>query len=127
MELVRSDIRNEKAIIIAQNIDFTEDEAAEFWPLHREYDLELNKLLDERLALIQRFLLRADAMTDDQAKGLAKAAFDLEARRTTLKRATFAKFGEVIPAVKAARFFQIENQLNAALDLRLAAALPLIK
>jgi hypothetical protein len=28
---------------------------------------------------------------------------------------------------KPARFFQIENQLNMVLDLRLAAALPLIK
>jgi hypothetical protein len=32
-----------------------------------------------------------------------------------------------VPAKKAAQFFQIENQLNAALDLQLAAALPLIK
>jgi hypothetical protein len=33
----------------------------------------------------------------------------------------------VIPATKAARFFQLENQINLALDLRVAASLPLIK
>jgi hypothetical protein len=32
-----------------------------------------------------------------------------------------------MPATKAARFFQLENQLNMALDLQVAAALPLIK
>jgi hypothetical protein len=31
------------------------------------------------------------------------------------------------PRWQAARFFQIENQSNAALDLRIAASLPLIK
>src|SRR5687767_9759834 len=46
IELARSDLRTEKALIIAENIDFNEAEAVEFWPLHREYELELNKLLD---------------------------------------------------------------------------------
>jgi hypothetical protein len=32
-----------------------------------------------------------------------------------------------VPAKKAAQFFQIENQINAAVDLQLAAALALIK
>jgi hypothetical protein len=32
---------------------------------------------------------------------------------------------KVIPAVKAAWFFQIENQINMAIDLQVAAALPL--
>jgi hypothetical protein len=32
-----------------------------------------------------------------------------------------------MPATKAARFFQIENQLNMVLDLQVAASLPLIK
>ena len=54
-------------------------------------------------------------------------AFDIEDQRTALKRKYFDKFQEAIPAAKAARFFQIENQLNMVLDLRLAAALPLIK
>ena len=67
------------------------------------------------------------AMTDKQAASLAGKVFDWEKKRTQLKRAWFKKFSKVVPAKKAAQFFQIENQLNAVLDLRLAAALPLIK
>jgi len=126
IELLRSDVQTEKALIIAENLPLTHDEAAEFWPLQREYEFELNKLLDERLAIIMKFVPMTEGMTDEQAKELAKVAFSLEEKRTKLKRSTFKKFCEAIPAAKAARFFQIENQLNAAIDLRVAASIPLI-
>ena len=58
---------------------------------------------------------------------LADEALSLEENRTKLKREYFKKFSEVITPRKAVRFFQIENQLNAAIDLRIAATLPLIK
>jgi hypothetical protein len=127
VELARSDIRTQKALIVAENIAFTNDEAVEFWPLHREYEAELNKLLDLRYAVLLEFFQNHGTMTDAQATDLAKRAFDLEAKRTDLKRAYFKEFKKVIPAVKAARFFQIENQINMAIDLRIAASLPLIK
>ena len=127
VELVRSDVRTQKAYILAQNMEFTEDEAVEFWPLHREYELDLNKLYDRRFALIRKFLSTYDSMTDDQARQLADDALSLEESRTKLKREYFKKFSEVITPRKAVRFFQIENQLNAAIDLRIAATLPLIK
>ena len=127
IELARSDIQNEKATIIAQNIQFTDDEAFEFWPLHREYSLELSRLLDQRLSLIRKHVGNFDSLSDKQAEQLANDVFDLEAKRLKLKRTWFKRFAKVIPAKKAAQFFQLENQLNAALDLRVAAALPLIK
>ena len=127
VELVRSDVRTQKAFILAQNMEFTEDEAVEFWPLHREYELDLNKLYDRRLALIKKFLSSYDDMTDAQARQLADEALSLEESRTKLKRQYFMKFSKIITPKKALRFFQIENQINTAIDLRIAATLPLIK
>ena len=127
VELARSDIRTQKALIIAENIDFTTDEAVEFWPAQRDFETELSKVLDQRYELILKFSRQYGTMTDAQASELAHKVFDLEAKRTELKRKYFKKFTKVIPALKAARFFQIENQLNLALDLQVAASLPLIK
>lgn len=127
IELARADLKTEKTFIIAQNISFTEDEAFAFWPLHSEYNNELNKLLDARLELLAQYASTYKSMTDQQAADLAGKVFDWEEKRTGLKRKWFKKFAKVVPAKKAAQFFQIENQLNAALDLRLAASLPLIK
>jgi hypothetical protein len=127
IQLARADLNAEETLVIAQNIQFTDDEAVEFWPLHSEYTLELNKLLDERLRLLNEYLGSYATMTDKQATSLVGKVFDGEEKRTKLKRTWFKKFSKVIPAKKAAQFFQIENQLNAVLDLKLAAALPLIK
>ena len=127
VELARSDIKTQKALLVAQNLPLTEDEAIDFWPLHREYEDELSKLNDQRFALIERFAKSYGNITDKEAEKLAKTSFDLEKKRTELKQKYFKKFSKVIPPAKAARFFQIENQLNMALELRVASSLPLIK
>jgi len=127
VELARSDIKTQKATLIAENLPLTEEEGAEFWPLHHDYESELSKLSDQKVALIQRYAKGYQSMTDTEATELAKTTFDLEEKRTALKRTYFKKFSKVIPATKAARFFQIENQLTMVLDLQVAAALPLIK
>jgi hypothetical protein len=127
IDFVRADIKTEKAYLIAQNIVFTTDESAEFWPLYNEYSAELGLLLDERLVLLKDYLDHHETLTNEQAVVLADKVFALEGKRLALKRAWFKKFTKVIPATKAAKFFQVENQINAALDLRLMDEIPLIK
>ena len=127
VELARSDLRLRKSLIIAQNLPLTEDEAAGFWPIQHDYEEGLDKINDQRLALIRKYFRDAGTMNDADAAQLANAAFDLETRRTELKRVYFKKLQAAIPATKAVRFFQIENQLNMVVDLQIAAALPLIK
>jgi len=127
IEMARSDLRTEKALYIAENLHLTNDEAIDFWPLHREYELESNKLLDERTAVISQFVTNYDNMTDPKATELAQRSFDLELKRAALKRAYFKKFTKVISPLKAARFFQMENQIDTAMELQVASRLPLIK
>lgn len=127
VELARSDLKTQKALLIAQNLPMTEEEGAEFWPLHRAYEAELSQLNDQKLALIVRYANSYQTMTDKEAAELANGTFTIEEKKTELKRKYFKKFQKVMPATKAARFFQIENQLNLALDLQVAASLPLIK
>jgi len=127
IDLIRADIKTEKAYLIAQNVTFTEDESAEFWPLYNDYNVALNQLLDERLALLKEYLDAHDKLTNEQATALADKMFAWEEKRLQLKRTWFKKFTEVVPATKAAKFLQVENQINAALDLKLMDATPLIK
>jgi len=127
VELARSDLKNQKALIIAENLPLSEAEAAEFWPVQRDYEDELSKVNDQKLALLVRYANSIETMTDKEAEALARESFSIEAQKTELKRKYFKKLLHVIPATKAARFFQVENQLNLALDLKIAASLPLIK
>jgi hypothetical protein len=126
-ELLRSDVRAQKVAIITEVMGFTEDEDKAFWPIYREYDADMSKLGDERVALIEEYAKAYDAMTDEVAEKLATRALDLEARRQAARAQCFEKVKKALSPRTALRFLQVEHQLQLLIDLQIAAALPVAK
>jgi hypothetical protein len=126
-ELLRSDVRTQKVAIITQMMAFTEAEDALFWPIYREYDVELSKLGDERVGLIQEFAVNYEQMTDATADKLATKALDLEGRRHALKAKYYDRLKKVLSPKTAARFLQVEHQLLLLIDLQISSSLPVVK
>ena len=126
-ELLRSDLRAQKSAIVSELMEFTESEDAKFWPVYREYEAELVKINDDRLALIKEYAASYARMTDAVADRLAQGALDVEARRQDLKRRYYERFKSVLPPKTAARFLQVENQILLLLDLQIAASLPIVQ
>ena len=126
-ELLRSDVRAQKVAIITEVMHFTEAEDAAFWPIYREYDLEMAKLGDERVALIAEYASNYSTLTDPIAEKLASKALDLEARRQALKSKYFDRFKTALSPRTALRFLQVEHQLLLLIDLQISAALPIVK
>ncbi|HEY2432256.1 MAG TPA: hypothetical protein VGI12_06245 [Vicinamibacterales bacterium] len=124
-ELLRSDLRAEKVAIITEMMEFTEAEDKAFWPIYREYDAEMAKLGDERVALIADYAKNADQLTDDAADKLARKALDLEDRRQAVKSKYYDRVAAVLKGRAALRFLQVEHQLLLLTDLQIAAALPI--
>ncbi len=127
IELLKSDIRTQKVAIITQAMGLTDEESSAFWPVHREYELELSKMIDDRIALIKDYIQNFDDLTDEKAREIAKRVFALEKRRTKLKKKYFKRFERALSATIAAKFIQVENQINLLIDLQIASELPLIK
>lgn len=126
-ELLRSDVRTQKIAIITQVMEFTEAEDAAFWPIYREYDTEMGKLGDERVALITEYARNYDQMTDDAADKLATKAIDLEGRRRAVEAACYERVKKALSPRTALRFLQVEHQLQLLIDLQISAALPIAK
>lgn len=126
-ELLRADIRSRKVAIITDVMQFTEAEDAKFWPIYREYEVELAKGNDARLALIQQYVDAYEQMTDQTADKLARAALDLEARRNALKLTYYDRLQSALSPKTAARFLQVENQILLLLDLQIASSLPIVR
>jgi len=126
-ELLRSDIRSQKIAIITEVMQFSDAEDAKFWPVYREYEAELVKINDDRIALIKEYAVSYDKMTDAIADKLAHGALDLEARRQALKVKYYDRFKAALSARTAARFLQVENQILLLLDLQIAASLPIVQ
>ena len=128
IELTRSLIQTERQAIIAKNLELTEAEAEEFWPAFRAYRGELTKLGDRALAMIKSYAeaYNADSMTDAKADALIKEYLSIEEAELKLKKRWWKKFRKILSARKAARYFQLENKLDAVVDVDLADQIPLI-
>lgn len=127
IELMRSDVQTQKKAIITETMDFTEEEAAVFWPVYNDYANELRKISDEKIALIKDYTANFDNITDEKAKEIMDKSFSVEEKTTKLKKKYYKRLSKVLPATRATRFFQLENQLINLLNLQAASKLPLIK
>lgn len=127
LELMRSNVRENKAQLIGRALALPDSEASVFWPLYREYEVELTKLADQRVQLIQEYLTVYDTLSNAKARDLMLRVFDLDARRVKLSRDQFNKFTKRLPAKTVAHFFQLDGFLNRVIDLQIAAALPEVR
>ena len=124
-ELLRSDVRGLKVAIITEVMGFTEAEDKAFWPIYREYDLEMAKLGDERVAMIDEYASNYSKLTDAMAEKLASQALDLEARRQAVKAKWYDRLKVALSPRTALRVLQVEHQLLLLIDLQISAALPI--
>jgi len=127
VELLRADVNAKKTAIYTQIMQLNDDQSAKFWPIYREYDLELQKLNDQKLAGIQEYAKNFQNMTDEKADELAKLALDLEGKRNELKKTYYEKIRQQLGGIIAARFLQVENQLLMVIDLQIASSLPILQ
>jgi len=123
-ELLRADVKVKRVAIITEIMQFDDTEAASFWPIFRAYDLELSKIGDGRISLIEDYIDNYENITDQKADQLMTQVFALEAQRAELKKKYFDKMKKTLSPVTAARFFQIENQIQHIIDLQISASLP---
>ncbi len=125
-ELIRSDIRAEAHALMTVAMNLTNEEAQKFWPIYREYELERSKWGDQRIALIKSYAEQYEAMSDDAAKKLADEWFKLRESRLKLWKDYYKEFETEVSASVAARFVQVENQINMLLDIQIAQEIPLV-
>jgi len=59
------------------------------------------------------------------AQQLIDEAIEIEMDEAKLKKSYLPKLSKVIPGVKVARYFQIENKIRAIIRYDLASAIPL--
>ena len=127
MQFVVEKIRADKKLFIAENMQFTDAEAKAFWPVYDQYQDELYLLRARLIKLINDYAENYEKMTNDTAKRLLDESLTIESLGLKLRQAYLPKFREVLSDLKAVRYFQIENKINAALVYELAAKIPLIK
>jgi vacuolar-type H+-ATPase subunit D/Vma8 len=125
-ELLRSDVRQQKAEMVGEVMQFSAADAAKFWPIYSEYDAQLSKLNDLRVANIQEYASTYDQMTDEKADELIQKALSFRKQRSELLAKYYERVKEALGGIEAARFIQVEDQLLLIIDLQIDSSLPII-
>ena len=74
INLFRKDVRSLKKQIIAANMDLTDTEAQQFWPIYNRYTAELARLLDPKYALLRDYAQHYTTFTSEEAEKYIKGA-----------------------------------------------------
>jgi hypothetical protein len=124
IEVARADMRAERAKIIGTMMDFSEKDAAAFWPIYRQYEYERSTLEDRRVAVIKEYIEKNASLTDAEAKAMAERMFEYDSLVTELKKRYFKKFNEVLPAFTVTKFFQLDRRIDLLMDMKVESSLP---
>lgn len=126
IQVARSSLKADRKATVAKAMHFTEDEGKAFWPLYEQYRAEMDKSADALLKLVKEYAQLYPDVPDDRAKGMLKELGDLEKQRVETRNSHLEKMEEVLSPAKTLRLAQVESRLDLALQIGIAAQIPLV-
>ena len=127
MDSVRDALKAQKRAFIAVNMQLTDAEDPQFWPVYDSYQKDMEKVNQKIGDLILDYAKNFETLTDTKADELLKKNLSLENEILQLKTSYLPKFKAVLPAKKVARYYQLENKIQAVGRYDLADKIPLVK
>ena len=127
MEIFREKARADKKLVVATTLDLTEGEAKAFWPVYNAYQSDMITYYDRVAKLIDTFAQAYGSMTDEAATKLLGDFLTLETDYAALLKSYAPRFRRVLPPVKLARLYQVENKMRALVNYEIAREIPLAK
>ena len=114
--------------IVKEEMRFSEDEGVAFWPIYDSYQAELLAVNDRYADLLTSYLnaYRAGTVSEAMANKIVDDYLEIENDILKIKQKYLQGFRKALPARKAARFYQLENKIDAELKSQLALIVPLI-
>jgi Spy/CpxP family protein refolding chaperone len=127
MQILAEKLKADKKLVVANNMGLTESEAQAFWPIYDAYQKDLAQLNGQLYKLIETYAgyYNSSTLTDAKAKELTDGTIAIETAELELKKSYLPKLYAVLPAVKVARYIQIENKIRAIVKYQIAAEVPL--
>ena len=124
----RALLQTQRAEIIREEILFTEEEAARFWPAYDAYRRDILEVRDRQVVLIGDYVkaYRTGAVTASMAETLVDDYLDIKQDLLKVQRKHLKKLRKILPPRKLGRLYQLENKLDAESDAQLALFIPLM-
>lgn len=126
-ELLISQIQADKRAVVLTAMQLTDAEVRAFTPVYDKYQADMKKQFEAAAEMLNKFAANYGSMTDDAAKDIMKDWFKLRDQRNATMKKYAKEMGRNLPATKVLQFVQIENKLNALLDVQAASVIPIAR
>jgi len=127
LEILRDTIRANRKALVAANLTLSDDEAAGFWPVYNRYRTELTAVDDRLVKVIDDYTASFPELSNEKAMKLVDDYLSVEGDRVKVRRAYLGEIAKVLPGRKVARFYQIENKMDAVQRDDLAREIPVVE
>ncbi|MCU0233720.1 MAG: hypothetical protein MUE90_06790 [Thermoanaerobaculales bacterium] len=108
-------------------LELSDEQAAGFWPLYKEYRADRSGLMQERIDILKMFLSGHETMGGEAARKLLDTLFEIDGKILTVKRQYAPRFDKVLPPAKVVRLYQTENKLEVMMMSELTKDVPLAR
>ena len=122
MDALREQLRNDKRAVVASVLDLSESEGQAFWPVYNAYQSDMVSHYDRVLKFLDTYAKTYQSMTDEQATTLVKQFLAIERDHVAILTSYQPRFSKVLPPLKVAKLYQIENKARALVNYELARA-----
>ena len=126
VQQLQAEVKADRQAVVAANLPLSDTESRAFWPVYKAYRAEIETLANRMAKLIVDFAGNFDAVTDAKAQGYFKELIAIERDRLAVREKFAPQVKSALPVEKAVRFFQIENKLDAVVNMGLASSIPLV-
>ena len=127
IELTRTVIQAERQALVTVNMGLTDEQSQVFWPIYRKYREEGTLLGDRWLAMIKNYAEHHENLSNEVATDIMSEYLAVEAGRLDLKQKYIKEFGKVLEPKLVMRFFQIENKMDAIIEMDIVGQVPLAR
>ena len=128
MQIFIDKVKADKKLLIASNMDLTDQESKAFWPYYEGYQEKLAQINNHMGGIINEYAeaYNKGSVPDAIAKKIINEALKTEGAEVIMRREYAEKLTKVLPATKVARYLQMESKIRALMRYDLAENIPLM-
>ncbi len=126
-EILVATIKANKKALVAVNLELEDAEARAFWPVYERSEGDLSSVNDRFVQLIEDYTANFATMSDEKASQIVERFLAIERERAEMREKYLEPFSGALPGRKVARFYQIENKIQAIVRYELARNIPVIE
>lgn len=126
MGALRAAVKADKHAFVASTLGLSDAEAKRFWPIYDAYQAGLEASNRRRVVALEGLVFSDTAMTNLAAKNLINELMAIDEAGVKARHRLRNRLMRALPAVKAARYLQLEDKIQAVRDYDVASSVPLI-